>query len=114
MTSGTATLETALFRVPQVVCYYTPVGKFIAFLRRHILKVKYISLVNLVADKEVVRELVAETMTVDNVRSELESLLYNKVYRNKVLEEYDRIIQILGPAGASGTAAREMVALLKK
>lgn len=50
----------------------------------------------------------------DNVRSELESLLYNKVYRNKVLEEYDRIIQILGPAGASGTAAREMVALLKK
>jgi lipid-A-disaccharide synthase len=53
-------------------------------------------------------------MTVDNVRSELESLLYNKVYRNKVLEEYDRIIQILGPAGASGTAAREMVALLKK
>lgn len=114
VTSGTATLETALFRVPQVVCYYTPVGKFIAFLRRHILKVKYISLVNLVADKEVVRELVADTMTVDNVRSELESLLYNKVYRNKVLEEYDRIIQILGPAGASGTAAREMVALLKK
>ena len=114
VTSGTATLVTALFRVPQVVCYYTPVGKFIAFLRRHILKVKYISLVNLVADKEVVRELVADTMTVDNVRSELESLLYNKVYRNKVLEEYDRIIQILGPAGASGTAAREMVALLKK
>ena len=55
-----------------------------------------------------------DAMTVDNVRSELESLLYNKVYRNKVLEEYDRIIQILGPAGASGTAAREMVALLKK
>ena len=114
VTSGTATLETALFRVPQVVCYYTPVGKFIAFLRRHILKVKYISLVNLVADKEVVRELVADTMTVDNVRSELESLLYNKVYRNKVLEEYDRIIQILGPAGASEAAARKMVALLKK
>ena len=89
VTSGTATLETALFRVPQVVCYYTPVGTFIAFLRRHILKVKYISLVNLVADKEVVRELVADTMTVDNVRSELEALLYNKVYRNKMLEEYD-------------------------
>lgn len=114
VTSGTATLETALFRVPQVVCYYTPVGTFIAFLRRHILKVKYISLVNLVADKEVVRELVADTMTVDNVRSELEALLYNKVYRNKMLEEYDRIIQILGPAGASEAAARKMVALLKK
>ena len=67
-----------------------------------------------VADKEVVRELVADTMTVDNVRSELEALLYNKVYRNKMLEEYDRIIQILGPAGASEAAARKMVALLKK
>ena len=114
VTSGTATLETALFRVPQVVCYYTPVGKFIAFLRRHILKVKYISLVNLVAGKEVVRELVADTMMVDNVRSELEALLCNKVYGNRMLEEYDRIIRILGPAGASEAAAREMVALLKK
>ena len=71
VTSGTATLETALFRVPQVVCYYTPIGKIISFLRRHILKVKYISLVNLVANKEVVRELVADTMTVANVRAEL-------------------------------------------
>lgn len=114
VTSGTATLETALFRVPQVVCYYTPVGKFIAFLRRHILKVKFISLVNLVANKEVVRELVADTMTVQNVRSELDAILYNKEYRNRMLQEYDRIIQILGPAGASGEAARQMVTLLKK
>lgn len=114
VTSGTATLETALFRVPQVVCYYTPVGKFIAFLRRHILKVKFISLVNLVADREVVRELVADTMTMQNVRSELDAILYNKVYRNRMLQEYERIIQILGPAGASGKAARQMVALLKK
>lgn len=114
VTSGTATLETALFRVPQVVCYYTPVGKLIAFLRRHILKVKYISLVNLVADKEVVKELVADTMTVPNIRSELEAILYNKVYRNRMLQEYDRIIDILGPAGASEEAARQMVALLKK
>lgn len=114
VTSGTATLETALFRVPQVVCYYTPVGKFIAFLRRQILKVKFISLVNLVADREVVRELVADTMTMQNVRSELDAILYNKVYRNRMLQEYDRIIQILGPAGASGEAARQMVALLKK
>ena len=94
-------METALFRVPQVVCYHTPLGKFIAFLRRHILKVKYISLVNLIADKEVVRELVADTMTVANIRSELESVLYNKVYREQMMVEYERIIQILGPAGAS-------------
>ena len=114
VTSGTATLETALFRVPQVVCYYTPVGKFISFLRRHILKVKFISLVNLVANQEVVRELVADTMTVANIRTELNAILNEKEYRKKMLSEYDRIIQILGPAGASEHAAREMVALLRK
>ena len=112
VTSGTATLETALFRVPQTVCYYTPVGKLISFLRRHILKVRYISLVNLVADKEVVRELVADTMTVANVRSELNALLNDETYRGQMLKEYDRMIKILGPAGASHQAASKMVELL--
>ena len=112
VTSGTATLETALFRVPQTVCYYTPVGKLISFLRRHILKVKYISLVNLVANKEVVRELVADTMTVANVRSELNALLYDENYRGQMLKEYDRMIKILGPAGASHQAASKMIELL--
>jgi lipid-A-disaccharide synthase len=112
VTSGTATLETALFRVPQAVCYYTPVGKLIAFLRRHILKVKYISLVNLVANKEVVRELVADTMTVDNVRAELNALINDEEYRRQMLEEYDRMIKILGPAGASHQAALKMIELL--
>ncbi len=112
VTSGTATLETALFRVPQVVCYYTPVGKLISFLRRHILKVKFISLVNLVANKEVVRELVADTMTIANVRTELNALLNNKAYRNQMLQEYDRMIEILGPAGASHQAASKMIELL--
>ena len=112
VTSGTATLETALFRVPQAVCYYTPVGKLIAFLRRHILKVKYISLVNLVANKEVVRELVADTMTVANVRSELNALLNDEQYRAQMLKEYDRMIKILGPAGASHQAASKIIELL--
>ena len=112
VTSGTATLETALFRVPQTVCYYTPVGKLISFLRRHILKVKYISLVNLVANKEVVRELVADTMTVVNVRSELNALLNDETYRGQMLKEYDRMIKILGPAGASHQAASKMIKLL--
>ena len=112
VTSGTATLETALFRVPQVVCYHTPIGKVISFLRRHILKVKYISLVNLVADKEVVRELVADTMTVANVRAELDALLNDAAYRARMLQEYDRMIQILGPAGASRQAASKMIELL--
>lgn len=112
VTSGTATLETALFRVPQVVCYYLAMGKVISFLRKHILKVKYISLVNLVANKEVVRELVADIMTVDNVRSELDALLNDADYRGKMLQEYDRMIKILGPAGASHQAASKMIELL--
>ena len=112
VTSGTATLETALFRVPQVVCYYIAMGKVVSFLRRHILKVKYISLVNLVANKEVVRELVADTMTVANVRSELDALLNDADYRGKMLQEYDRMIKILGPAGASHQAASKMIELL--
>ena len=112
VTSGTATLETALFRVPQVVCYYLAMGKVISFLRKHILKVKYISLVNLVANKEVVRELVADTMTVDNVRSELDALLNDADYQGEMLQEYDRMIKILGPAGASHQAASKMIELL--
>ena len=112
VTSGTATLETALFRVPQVVCYYISMGKLVSFLRRKVLKVKYISLVNLVANKEVVRELVADTMKVDNVRAELDALLHDENYRNAMFQEYDRMIKILGPAGASYQAASKMIELL--
>jgi lipid-A-disaccharide synthase len=114
VTSGTATLETALFRIPQVVCYHTPIGKVIAFLKKRILKVKFVSLVNLVAGKEVVRELVADTMTLQNIEAELDAILYNKVKRQQMLDDYDQMIQILGPAGASEKAAREMFNLLKK
>lgn len=114
VTSGTATLETALFRVPQAVCYHTPIGKVIAFLKRHILKVKYISLVNLIANREVVKELVADTMTVEQVRSELNRILYDKEYRRQMLEGYEYMASRLGEAGAPKHAAREMVALLRK
>ena len=75
VTSGTATLETALFGVPQVVCYETPLPRIIGWLRKKILKVKYISLVNLIADREVVTELVADTFSVANIRRELERIL---------------------------------------
>lgn len=114
VTSGTATLETALFRVPQVVCYHTPVGKLASFLRKHILKVKFISLVNLIAGREVVRELVADTMTVENMRNELKRLLFQEDYRRKMLDGYEEMARLLGPAGAPRHAAREMVKLLKK
>ena len=114
VTSGTATLETALFRVPQVVCYHTPVGKLVSFLRKHILKVKFISLVNLIAGREVVRELVADTMTVENMRNELKRLLFQEDYRRKMLDGYEEMARLLGPTGAPRHAAREMVKLLKK
>lgn len=114
VTSGTATLETALFRVPQVVCYHTPIGKVIAFLKRHILKVKYISLVNLIADREVIQELVADKMTVAYIREELERILYNKEYRGQMLEGYEYMASRLGEAGAPKRAANRMLELLKK
>lgn len=112
VTSGTATLETALFKVPQVVCYHTPVGKFISFLRRHVLKVRFISLVNLIVNREIVCELVADTMTVNNIYNELGKILKEGDCREKMLRGYDEMAGILGPAGASKRAAREMVRLL--
>ena len=114
VTSGTATLETALFRVPQVVCYHTPIGKVISFLRKHVLKVKYISLVNLVAGKEVVRELVADTMTVQNIRAEVDAILNDKSYRQIMIDNYDDMLKVLGPSGASRQAAEKMIKLLQK
>ena len=114
VTSGTATLEAALFRVPQAVFYHTPIGKVISFLRRHILTVKYISLVNLIANREVVKELVADTMTVEQARAELERILYDKDYRQRMLDGYEYMAARLGDAGAPKRAAQKMLRLLRK
>lgn len=114
VTSGTATLETALFRVPQVVCYYTAAGKLVSFLRRHILKVKYISLVNLIAGREVVAELVADGMTAENVEQQLEAILPGQMTREQMLQNYDALIKILGQEGASERAAGKIVELLSQ
>lgn len=105
VTSGTATLETALFKVPQVVCYYTTAGKLVSFLRRHILKVQYISLVNLISGNEAVTELVADGMTVTNLKAELKQILPDGNKRSKMLSDYEQLIQTLGTAGASQRAA---------
>lgn len=114
VTSGTATLETALFRVPQVVCYHTPIGRVIAFLKRHILKVKYISLVNLIAGREVVRELVADTMTVAQIKTELGRILNDEGWRREMLAGYDEVSKRLGEPGAPAKAARLIRSLLVK
>lgn len=112
VTSGTATLETALFRVPQVVCYHTPIGRVIAFLKRHILKVKYISLVNLIAGREVVRELVADTMTIAQIKTELGRILTDESWRREMLAGYDDVGRRLGEPGAPARAAQLIASFL--
>lgn len=105
VTSGTATLETSLFRVPQTVCYRMPVPHLAHWAFKNILHTPYISLVNLIANKEVVKELFAKYFSQKNIEEELDRLLNDKVYRNNMLEGYDHIINILGEAGASKKAA---------
>ena len=113
VTSGTATLETALLDVPQVVCYETPVPHLIRFAFNHIIQVKYISLVNLIADREVVQELLADRFTVDNIAGELNRLLNEMSYRAKMLQDYADIRHRLGDDIAPDQAAKIMIRLLK-
>lgn len=113
VTSGTATLETAMFGVPQVVCYETPLPRLIGFLRRHLLKVRYVSLVNLIANREVVCELVADTFSVDNIREQLEAILPGGERRKQMLSGYAEVHRILGDSQAPDVAARLMIEQLQ-
>lgn len=113
VTSGTATLETALFRVPQVVCYYIRGGWLVSRLRPYFLKVPFISLVNLIAGREVVPELVADGMNVRQIRSCLTAILPGGPQREAQLQGYEEVARRLGQAGAPRRAAREMVKLLQ-
>ena len=112
VTSGTATLETALFNVPQVVCYKTPVPRLVRFVFKHFMGCKYISLVNLIADKEVVQELFADRFSVKTIREELGKILPDGEGRSKMLSEYDIIDDRLGKESAPENAARQMIAKL--
>ena len=108
VTSGTATLETALFEVPQVVCYKTPVPRLIRFAFKHIIKVAYISLVNLIINREVVSELFADHFSVDNIACELSRLLPGEEGREQLLTDYVDLVRLLGNDVAPDNAAQLM------
>jgi lipid-A-disaccharide synthase len=111
VTSGTATLETALFRVPQVVCYR--LSQISYQITKRLIKVKYISLVNLIAEREVVPELIQEALNPERLHAELAAILPGGASREAQLAGYREIAQKMGTAGASATAARLMVDYLR-
>jgi lipid-A-disaccharide synthase len=112
ITSGTATLEAALHGTPQVVCYKSDF--FSMLIAWMVIKVKYISLVNLIMDSEVVRELVQYDLKENNLVTELKEILPGGTKREKILTDYEVLKNKLGPEGASQRIAREMVAELRK
>ncbi|OIQ21798.1 MAG: lipid-A-disaccharide synthase [Flavobacterium sp. MedPE-SWcel] len=110
VTSGTATLETALFKVPEVVCYK---GNWISYqIAKRIITLKYISLVNLIMNKEVVKELIQDDFNKKSIKAELEKILDAK-HRENLLQEYDNLEQKLGGAGASANTAKLIIKEIK-
>lgn len=105
--SGTATLETALFNVPQVVVYKGhPVSIGIA---RLVVKIKFISLVNLIMDKPVVKELIQQDCSAENITAELDKIIHNKNYRARMMSDYDELDVKMGNPGASGKTAELII-----
>ena len=109
VTSGTATLETALFGVPEIVCYKgNPLSYWLA---KKLVKVKYISLVNLILDKQAVTELIQDDLNEKNLFSELSALIENTERREDLQNDYTRLWELLGAEKASDKAAREIVTM---
>ncbi len=106
VTSGTATLEAALFKIPQVVCYRA--GAVSYFIVKHLVNVSYISIVNLIMDDSVIKELIQKEMNPGNVEKELNLLLYESSYRKKMIHKYEELEKKLGGVGASRRAAKGM------
>lgn len=109
VTSGTATLETALLKTPQVVCYSGEGGAFSYWLFKTVVKVKYISLVNLMLDREVVKELLMQKLNEKNLLAELSRIIYDEDVRQKMTADYEEIIERLGKPGASDRFAKLMI-----
>lgn len=112
VTSGTATLETALFKVPEVVCYK---GNFLSYsIARQLVKVDYISLVNIIMGREIVKELIQADFNKKLLKEELGKLLTNSAYRAEMLNNFEQLIEKLGSGGASQTAAKKIVEYLNQ
>jgi lipid-A-disaccharide synthase len=111
VTSGTATLETALFKVPQVVVYKT--SGITYSIAKFLIKIRFISLVNLIADREVVKEMIQDDASVDNVSAEVLKILNDQHYRTAMVTNYNEIFRTLDTGSASENAARLMVQYLK-
>jgi lipid-A-disaccharide synthase len=105
--SGTSTLESALLKLPQVVCYKA--GALSFAIGKQLVKISYISLVNLIMDKPVVKELVQNDLTSENISKELKKLLHDKEYRSNMLSQYDELVKHLGGGGASRKLAQQLV-----
>ena len=111
VTSGTATLETALFAVPEVICYKG--SAFSYQIAKRLIKIKFIGLVNLIMDKEVVKELIQDELTVENLKQELHLLLTDETKQRQLQEDYTALKKLLGQGGhASANAAASIYAFV--
>lgn len=107
VTSGTATLETALFRVPEVICYK---GSNISYqIARRLIKIKYISLVNLIMDKQVVKELIQHDMTASNISGELKRLLFDEPHSSRIKDDYNTLHNLLSSDGNPSEKAATLI-----
>ncbi|MDR0506661.1 MAG: lipid-A-disaccharide synthase [Dysgonamonadaceae bacterium] len=114
VTSGTATLETALLRIPQAVCYKMPLKYLSSFIFETFFSCPYISLVNLIAGKSVVKELFGKHFSSLQIRKELDLLLNDETYRKQMDNDYQAIISLLGPPGASGKVAEKIFQIISQ
>lgn len=112
VTSGTATLETALLNIPEVVCYITSSVSY--HIAKRLVNIKYISLVNLILDREVVKELIQHDCTVENIRNEVKLILKNGANRSEMLSDYAILRKELGGGGASEAIAENMFQFIER
>ncbi|MFC2101327.1 lipid-A-disaccharide synthase, partial [Bacteroidota bacterium] len=103
VTSGTATLETALYEVPEIVCYRGSLFSYL--LAKKFIKIQFISLVNLIMNRAIIRELIQKELNINNLKQELDRILFDESYRDKIISDYKLLKNELGGKGASNTTA---------